>query len=360
MRATVERGAWLLTVIVLLALATGCTRKTTLMQRDTTGPVAAAGGDSTTQLLHAAEQAWDAQSDDAGAATLTLRAVREDLRGRPPHDWVARAGELLDSLGVGVETAGGPCGMMVNVFVRADPGRGSWPALYWCDGALVRSQEVEGRNMRLLGMVSAGGSDSLTHGAPLRAAALFGRSRLGRQEPLLFAWSRRPRDTKWKIVQTLGPDSLGGFGTGAFEAPSDSATDLVTRTFHTPRGWDECNTCPHVLKEHRFRWQADGFHRVADRDVPSTYATFVSFVDAMQSDLARAQTLVSDPSLIQLATQYQFDHSRGTWRIAPATEDAGSELRIFRGGQEAYRVTFEPRGDDWVINNIQTVARSVE
>ena len=335
----------------LVVASAGCSRKATLMQEQP-GAASTVSADSTARLLRDAQQAWDAQSDDAHAASLTLAAVHLDLLGRPPATWRSRAEDLLDSLGIGVETAGGPCAMIVNVFVRSDPSRGSWPALYWCDGPNVRWQETEGLAHR--------GADSAAKGSPVRVAALFARTRGGRQEPLLLVWARRSKDAHWKVAQTLGADSLGGAGTASFETSADTSIDLVTRTFRTPRGFDECNTCPHLVREHRFRWRASGFERIADQEVPSTYATFVRLIAALQQDSPGAAALVTNPGLIDLAKQYEWNRSKGTWRVAPGTEEAGSVLTFFRGGQEAYRVTFEPSGDDWVINGIQSVPRTVE
>ena len=349
-----------LAALAALALAAGgCTRKATLVQ-DQGGSASSVSPDSTAQMLHDVQQAWDAQSDDAHAATLTLQIVRQELLGLPPATWGSRTEDLLDSLGVGVETAGGPCAMMVNVFVRSDPGRGSWPAFFWCDGSNVRMQEVEGRGMRLLGAVSETRLESSPNPIPVRVAGLFARPSGGRQQPVLMAWSRKPKDTRWKLAQTLGADSLGGFGTGGFETPGDTVTDLVTRTFQTPRGFEECNTCPHMTREHRFRWRPSGFQRIYDRDIPSTYATFVRLIEALQHGSPTAAAFVRDPGLIELANQYQWDRSKGAWRVAPGTEEAGSVLTFFRGSQEAYRVTFEPRDDDWVVNGIQPVPRAVE
>jgi hypothetical protein len=161
------------------------------------------------------------------------------------------------------------------------------------------------------------------------------------------------------VSQTLGADSLGGFGTAAFESAGDSV-DLVARTFQIPRGFDECPTCPHALRDHRFRWRADGFQRIEDRDVPSTYVTFVRFVTALQADPAGAEAYAASAAVIDQARGFEWNRPKGNWRIAPGAEAGGSELTMFRGGQEAYRVSFEPRGNDWVIRDIQTASRSIE
>ena len=346
-------------LIVALALtAGGCTRKTTLMQEGDEA-VGAVSPDSLASLLRDVAQAWEAQTDDAHAASLTGLAVYQDLLRHAPAEWRGRAEELLDSLGVGVETAGGPCGMIVNMFVRSDPSRGSWPAFYWCDASGVRWQEIEGKGMGLVAMTTRAAGDSAAAGAPTQAAALFTRAKGSRQEPLLYAWTRRPKDSRWKIVQTLGPDSLGGFGTGTF-ATTDSSIHLIARTYRTPRGWEECNACPHLDREHRFRWGTSGFERVEDRDVPSTYSTFVHFIEELMAADPAASLRVTDPALIDMAIQLEWNRSKGTWRISPATQSRGADLTFLRGSQEAFRVTFAPNGENWLITSIQPVSRSLE
>ena len=172
--------------------------------------------------------------------------------------------------------------------------------------------------------------------------------------------SRRPKEHRWKITQTLGPDSLGGFGTGTFTT-ADTSIELVARTFRTPRGWEECNSCPHLDREHRFRWGERGFERIADQDVSSTYSTFVHFIDELMRTDPAASMRVSDPTLVDQAIQFEWNRSKGTWRIAPATESRSAELTFLRGSQEAYRVTFRPEGDeDWLITSITAVPRSLE
>ena len=80
----------------------------------------------------------------------------------------------------------------------------------------------------------------------------------------------------------------------------------------------------------------------------------------MNADPAAAAR-VNDPALVDQAIQLEWNRSKGTWRIAPATESRGAELTFLRGSQEAYRVTFRPEGDDgWLITSITAVPRSLE
>ncbi len=348
---------WAALALLLVLAASSCTRKTTLIE-ESENTTDAVSTDSLASLLRDVQQTWDSQADDPRAAALTGLALYQDLRRRAPAEWRGRAEELLDSLGVGVETAGGACGLIVNMFVRSDPSRGSWPAFYWCEGAEAYWQEIEGKGMSLVAMAMTA-RDSAA-GTPARAAALFTRAKGSRQEPLLYAWTQRPRDHRWKIAQTLGPDSLGGFGTGTF-ATTDTSIEFVSRTFRTPRGWEECNACPHLDREHRFRWGTSGFERIEDRDVASTYSTFVHFIEELMNADPAAAARVNDPALVDQAIQLEWNRSKGTWRIAPATESRGAELTFLRGSQEAYRVTFRPEGDDgWLITSITAVPRSLE
>jgi len=349
-----------LALIVALALAAGaCTRKTTLVE-ETEPAAGAVSPDSLASLLREVAQTWDTQTDDAHAASLTGLAVYQDLCRRLPAEWRGRAEELLDSLGVGVETAGGPSGMIVNMFVRSDPSRGSWPAFYWRDASGMCWQEIEGKGMGLVAMTTgAETSDSVAARAPTRVAALFTRAKGSRQEPLLYSWTRRAKDSRWKIAQTLGPDSLGGFGTGRF-ATIDTTIELVVRTFRTPRGWEECNACPHLDREHRFRWGPSGFERTEDRELPSAYSTFVHFIDELMGADPRAASRVTDPALLDLAIKLEWNRSKGTWRISPAAESLGAEITFLRGSQEAFRVTFVPNGENWLITSIEPVVRSLE
>jgi hypothetical protein len=219
--------------------------------------------------------------------------------------------------------------------------------------------------MRLLAMTAKPGArDSVASPSAAPAvtsiAALFARTKSGRQEPYLFLWTRKPSGAHWKVAQTLGPDSLGNLGTGEFQASADTGIDFVARTYRTPKGWDECVTCPHVYQTHRFRWGTVGFERAEDRDVPSSYTTFVRFVEELARAAPEAVRRVSDPGLVDLAVRLGLGQSKGTWRIAPATEEAGAELTFFRGAQEAYRVTFVPNGQDWSIATIAPVSRTAE
>ena len=118
--------------------------------------------------------------------------------------------------------------------------------------------------------------------------------------------------------------------------------------------------CPHLDREVRFRWEATGFEKIEDREIPSAYAAFVRFIDELMRGAPEASMRVADPALLDQALQYEWNRAKGTWRIAPATTGTGSEITFFRGPQEAYRVSFQPEGESWVIVSIQPVSRSVE
>ena len=95
--------------------------------------------------------------------------------------------------------------------------------------------------------------------------------------------------------------------------------------------------------------------------MPSTYSTFVQFIQAlMVNDRDAAEALVSHPSLLDMARRLEWGKPRGTWRVAPATDETPQRITFFRGDKEAYRVEFEPREDAWLIAGIEEVPRSVE
>jgi hypothetical protein len=258
-------------------------------------------------------------------------------------------------MSVGSEVAGSGTAAVVNLFSRAEADGGSWPYFFWSEGGSVRMQALEGRGMRLVDMaVRDFASGSAVDSS--QVAVLWGRRGPAGQQPLLLAW-RHARGGRWDLAQTLGPDSLGGTGSGQFD---DRA--LVTRTFRSTPLFDECATCPHVYRERRFQWAPSGFVRDDDRMVPSPYATFTSFVSALaDGDREQAQRYVADPSLVEFARRYEWhDPALGRWRAAPGTEATAPEMVFFRGRSDAFRVTFQPRGAGWVVLGFEATARSVE
>jgi hypothetical protein len=192
-------------------------------------------------------------------------------------------------------------------------------------------------------------------------AVLFGRRGAAGQEPLLMVWGAPDGET-WAPNQTLGPDSLGGVGTVQFQVESDTSVILTARTFRGMPRFEECATCPHVYWLHRFRWGAGGFTRIEDRAVPSPYSTFVRFVLALGAgDQDAAAPLVTDPALLEQARLFDFSAlPKGMWRAAPATDETAGSMVFFRGQQEAYQVSFEPRGEEWLINAIRATTRTIE
>jgi hypothetical protein len=194
----------------------------TLVDRgsDSTGT---AGADSLFFLLRRVPEAWEGGVDDLGAARLTAQAVRQDLGRRDPAEWPRRAKYLLDSLSVGVEIGGEPCGWC-STCSCVPPRRGSWPFLIWCRDDPTAPRRASWR--------AADRPDRRAHPAhgdrsgrrPVRGGdQVAGCSRTcGPPEPMLFVWSRT--GDQWKIVQTLGADSLGGFGEGRFELRAGRST----------------------------------------------------------------------------------------------------------------------------------------
>src|SRR5262249_13773957 len=86
--------------------------------------------DSVASAIATAQQGWDSGSGE-DAAKLTATVLISDLRQRPLSTWSDRARNLLDSLGIGAEVGATDAALLVNLFSRSDPDRGSWPYLFW-------------------------------------------------------------------------------------------------------------------------------------------------------------------------------------------------------------------------------------
>jgi hypothetical protein len=313
-----------------------------------------AGDDSVSILAREAVRQWESGQGEPAAGT-TARMLLARLSVDAPEGWGARARALLDSLHVGSEVAGSGRAVVVNLFSRAETDGGSWPYFYWNEGGAVRMQPLEGRGMRLVDM-AARGFEGGSAGEAAQVAVLWGRRAAAGQQPLLITW-RRASGGRWDLAQTLGPDSLGGTGTGRFED-----LVLVTRTFRATPWFDECATCPHVFYERRFQWEPHGFVRADERMVASPYASFASFVGALVAgDRDAAERFVADGSLVEFARRYEWhDPQLGRWRPAPGTDANAPEMVFFRGRSEAFRVTFQPRGTGWVVLGFESTTRSVE
>lgn len=348
-------------LLALTLIATGCQRRTNIVMI----PADSAGvaiPDSAEIAVRDAQQLWDTGTPDVAAAA-TARLLAREFRDREPGAWRERASYLLDSLGVGAEFAEAPCALIVNFFSRSDPEGGAWPYLYWCGPNGVALQAVEGKNLHLQALVARGlvgtgvGSDSVR-----RIAAVFIRRAAAGPQPLVITWAPAAKAPEhWIVAQTLGSDSLGGYGTASFEAVTESGAELAVRTYRTPSGFVECVTCPHVYSTSRFQWTADGFARTELESVPSPYAAFTAFVQALvSSDRPGAETRVSDPALVVSAESLHWNEKRGSWRPAPGADESPVNLTIFRGQSEAYTVHFRSQGRDWLITGFEPVARSVE
>ena len=54
------------------------------------------------------------------------------------------------------------------------------------------------------------------------------------------------------------------------------------------------------------------------------------------------------------------DPARGRWRAEPSTDPRATSIVFFRGRADAYRVTFQSRGEEWVVLGFEAVNRSAE
>jgi hypothetical protein len=268
----------------------------------------------------------------------------------------------VDSLDLGGEVAGGGALVAVNLFARSDPSGGSWPYLFWREGAGVHAQAIDGGGSRLLDVaVRDVPGPTLGQIAASQAAILFTRAGSTGQQPLVLVWARPAGGNTWNLAQTLGVDSLGGVGNAQFVNASSDSTALVARSYRSSAGFDECATCPHVYRMRKFRWGPSGFVGLSNESVDSPYATFVQFVTALTvNDRELAIRHLSDPLVLEAAIAAGWGQLKGRWRVSPGTEGTSSEIVFFRGTTEAYRVRFERRDGQWLISDFQSTSRSIE
>ncbi|MEO5988255.1 MAG: hypothetical protein ABIU54_04970 [Candidatus Eisenbacteria bacterium] len=344
-------------LLVALGTLAGCDRKPRLVPESSdSGRIRA---DSFAVYARRAGEQWDAGEDDA-AAGLTAQVVHEALRARPSEPWAERARSVLDSLGFAAEVAGVDGVALVNLFSRSRPEGDSWPYLYWQEAAVFHMQSVEGRGLHLQDIATRGFDSS---GSPIdtsQVAAVYTRRAGGGTQPMLLVW-RRAGGGRWDLLQTLGPDSLGGVGTAEFTS-GDTDIEVTSRTFHSTPYFEECATCPHVYVLRHFRWTKQGFARADEQRVPSPYSTFTAFISALvNNDQERAMQVVADPTLVDFARRYAWNEAGlGRWRVAPATDEGAIEMVFFRGPSEAYRISFESRDGEYVVSGFEATQRSVE
>lgn len=341
----------------LLALA-GCSRGRAEFPELAADSGAAAPLDSFAISVRTAQDAWDAGEGDR-AASITARALFEALRRRPQAPWADRARGLADSLGFGAEVAGSDAIALTNLFSRSDPEGPTWPHLMWRDEDGPRMQTVEGAGLHLKELATSRFDGGVARESS-QTAALWSRRASAGGQPIVMVWAQSDGG-RWDLLQTLGPDSLGGIGTGHF-ARGDTAVELTTRTFRPTPHFDECATCPHVWRDRRFAWTPRGFVRADDRVVPSAYATFTGFVQSLiAGDDEKAALYVVDPMLVEFARRYEWhEAARGRWRVAPATDEKSAEMLFYRGVADAFRVAFEAREGAWRIAGFEQTGRAVQ
>lgn len=368
----------------LMALA-GCSREPRFVPASADSALVA-GGDAFAERARVVQQQWAGAEGGPDAARLSAELLLADLRarfaGEPAGAWEERARELLDSLGIGAECAGAPGALAVNFFSRSDPSAGSWPWLFWSDSGTIVARAVEGSGMSLVAVASRGlggapgdrGTRALpgsaapvqgagpavgdTSAAPPAIAALFSRRTGGGSQPFVMVWLAA---TGLEQTQTLGPDSLGGVGAGAFESGAGGATYLATRTWRPTPRFEECSTCPHVVHERRFLWELEGFRRVEDRVAPSPYAAFVDLIHALGAgDHDAALACVTRPELLAQAQEAGWAAAGAPWRAAPGRAEREDEMVFYRGPREAWKVGFDHGPDGWRVDVITAVPRVIE
>lgn len=339
-------------LLLLGLISSACDRKPRLVpaSRDSL-----AVPDSLSILTRLASDQWNLRQHNE-ASSISARVLRIRLRNWPGREWVERSRVFLDSLGIAAEVVGQGPVMAINLFSRAEAQEATWPFLFWREADDVRVQVIEGREYQLLDASARGFIGEVAQDSS-QVAVLWSRKSAYGHQPLLLVWNRATGG-RWDLMQTLGPDSLGGVGTGAF---LDSS--LVVRTWGpTPYFEENCSSCPHVIHQRTFRWGARGFECTQDRAQPTPYASFTEFITALVTgDHDAAMRLVADPSLVEFARRLEWhDPALGRWRAAPGSSANATELVFHRGRKDAFHVAFQSRGSQWVLSGFEPIARSVE
>ncbi len=313
-------------------------------------------------LVRQARDQWESAETGNTAADLTATLVAQELRLHSDESLEDRARAWLDSVGFSAEVAADKQLLALNFFPPASAAGESWLYLYRRDSRSVEHQPLEGGGMRLLDLVavttepSSNSSEAPTE----QAAILLARQSPSGPQPLAYVWVRASKG-RWRLAQSLGPDSLGGVGTARFARLAGEGVALESRTFRPTPGFQECPTCPHLYRKHRFRWAEDGFVSAGVEIEPSSYQAFVELIQALTSmNRDRASELVTDPFLVDAAIRYEWDRAKGPWRLAPGTEGNAPELVFFRGSNEAFRVQFEQRGREYRISGFESTNRNIE
>jgi hypothetical protein len=355
-----------LAFVAVALLAISCDRTPRFVPAGADSTLAPPSADSIATWAQQAREGWESGDHLDETAALTARLVFDDLRLHPTDPLPRRVRTFLDSIGMGAEVAGRGSFAVANLFSRSDPSGGSWPYLFWRDENQTHAQAMEGGGMRLVDLLpgEAPGSDrsSDRNQGTLLLAGLFARVSGGKQQPLVFVWRRAPGSAEWQLAQSLGADSLGGVGTATFTYPPPAdGSVLVARTHLAVQGFDECETCPHVVRTRRFRWGTSGLESVGEQVENSPYYVFVRFIQALKlGDRETASRWVADPSLVEAAMGYDWGRGKGLWRLSPGSGSKSESLVFFRGPQEAYRVHFVARDDDWLISGFEPTSRSIE
>ena len=359
-RRTRARLGHAIAALATIAALAGCDRTPRLVPPGADSTTAAIPADSTAVYIQMARDRWDTPDQGDEAARLVARVLLQDLRAHPGESPAPRARDLVDSLGMGAEVSGRGPAAVVNLFARANPSGGSWPWLFWRDGGATRGQALEPGGMHLVG-VAVEPPDPAAGPRASRIAALFSRAGAGGQQPFAFVWQRPPDGAAWNLAQSLGGDSLGRVGTARVLQGGPEGTVLESRTYTIARGFDECASCAHVYVMRRFRWGTPGLVS-ASADIERTpYYSFIQLIQALVAgDPDGAQRWAADGSVVSAAEGYEWGRSRGMWRLAPGNAPSARDLVMFRASQEAYRVHFATRGDEWVVTGFEPTSRSVE
>jgi hypothetical protein len=212
-----------------------------------------------------------------------------------------------------------------------------------------------------------------THYGPEAVGQLFTYARAG-GAGLSSAWSR-PRGrgglevalaergkTGYRVtnnrVLPIGVDSVQFTPAAGGGPPALVVVGAGERDPH----FDDCPTCPHLERHQRYVFQKDNWSLVEERVKPTPYAALVAFVHELSTGTPDgALPYATDMDVVEQARSLGIDQGfRGFLRAAPGTGPDDVTQRYRTVGSEGIEVTFEQRGDRFVISDLRAARIVIE
>jgi len=159
-------------------------------------------------------------------------------------------------------------------------------------------------------------------------------------------------------VLPIGVDSLQ-FTPAAANAPP--ALNVVGAGERDPH-FDDCPTCPHLERHQRYVFRGDNWSLTEESVKPTPYAALVGFVHALSVGTPDdAMPYAANMDVVEQARSLGIDQGfRGLLRPAPGTGPDDVTQRYRTVGSEGIEVTFEPRGDRFVISDLRASRIEIE